>query len=520
VSVPEPKIIEPKIIEPKIVETRFVEPKIIAPIMFGLMLSLFLANLDQTIVATCLSAIAHDLEGWALLPWVISGYLVSSTATTPIYGRLSDRFGRRAALLTSIGIFVSASALCALATTMPLLIAARVLQGVGGGGLRSITQIVIADIIPPRDRGRYQGFMSTTFLVSTTLGPVLGGLFAEHLSWKWAFWINLPLGAIAFIVISRQLRKVSMPTTPHRIDWAGAILILFAAVPLMIGLSRVEQSGGWSHWSVIAPIVIGLAASVALVVLELRIKDPMLPMQLFANRVFTLGNIGLFAPSMVMTALIIMIPLYYQLVLKRPADEAGLQLIALTGGMSIGSYLVGSAISRMGRAKIFPVFGGIVVAILCALIAYVGLGRSTLFDITCTLLLGGAMGCQINPMMVIVPNGLEIREIATGMSGLTFFRSLAGAFGVAVFTTLLIGRLGAGAALVPGHEKLGADPGIGLLRQNALHIFDDAQIAAFTSVLEHAFASVFILAAVLALTAVVAVALIKERPLRTRNALT
>ena len=221
----------------------YLEPKNVAPIMFGLMLSLFLANLDQTIIATCLPAIAHDLQGWELLPWVISAYLVTSTATTPIYGRLSDHYGRRRVMLVSIAIFVLASIFCALANTMPLLIAARTLQGLGGGGLRSISQVVMADIIPPRYRGKYQGYMSTTFLISTTLGPVLGGFFAEHLSWRWAFWINLPLGGLAFVVIGRQLRNLKLPTMQHKIDWMGAFLILASAVPLMIGLSRVEQAG-------------------------------------------------------------------------------------------------------------------------------------------------------------------------------------------------------------------------------------------------------------------------------------
>ncbi len=491
-----------------------IEPKNVAPIMFGLMLSLFLANLDQTIVATCLPAIARDLNGWEILPWVISSYLVTSTATTPIYGRLSDLYGRRPVLLTSIALFVLASAFCALAYTMPLLIVARTLQGIGGGGLRSITQVVIADIIPPRNRGRYQGYMSTTFLLSTTLGPVLGGFFADHLSWQWAFWINLPLGALAFYVIDRQLRRLVLPTRASTIDWLGAALILAAATPLMIGISRVELEGGWVHWSVLAPILIGAVATAALVRQELRVAEPMIPMRLFANRVFTIGNLALFLPSMVLTALIIIVPLYYQTVLRWSADDAGLQLIALTGGMAAGSFVAGSAVSRIGRARMFPVAGGVVAGICCLLIAAYGLGRSTAFDVICTFVLGAALGSQINPMLVIVQNGLDVRDIGPGVSGMTFFRSLGGAFGVATLTTFLIGRLAVGASLTPGHERIEGELGAALLRPSLGPGFSAEQLAAFDAVRQHAFAATFVFAGILTAVGGVAMLLIKERPLR------
>lgn len=482
--------------------------------MFGLMLALFLANLDQTIIATCLSAIANDLHGWQLLPWVVSSYLVTSTATTPIYGRLSDSYGRRNVLLASIVIFVAASVLCALATSISLLIAARIVQGIGGGGLRSVSQVVIADIIPPRNRGKYQGYMSTTFLISTTLGPVLGGFFAEHLSWRWSFWINVPLGILAVIVIDRQLRKLNLPRHRHRIDWLGAVLVLCAAAPIMIGLSRVEQEGGWLNSGVLMPIGTGVAAAIALVLWELRVAEPMLPMRLFSSRVFTVGNIALFAPSMVMTSLIIIVPLYYQVVRHWSADEAGMPLIALTAGMAVGSFAVGTAISRLGRAKVFPIVGGTIAATACALIGWFGLGHSIAFDSFCLLLLGSAIGCQINPLLVIVQNGLEIRDIGAGVSGMTFFRSLAGAFGVAEAFTFIIGRLAAGAVQVPGHEQLGPDPGVGLMRPIPPGVFDAAQMAVFDLVREHAFASGFFVAGAVFFLTIFIVMTVKERPLR------
>ena len=485
--------------------------------MFGLMLSMFLANLDQTIIATCLPVIARDLDGWELLSWVVSGYLITSTATTPIYGRLSDFFGRRPVLLASIAIFVVASALCALAPTMPLLVAARVLQGLGGGGLRSIAQVVIADIIPPRERGRYQGYMSTTFLVSTTLGPVLGGFFAEYLSWPWIFWINLPLGALAFAVIERQLRILPAPGARPVIDWPGAILILIAATTVMIGLSRVEQFGGWSSPRVWAPIAVSIFACAMLVFVELRAASPMLPMRLFRIPTFTKANVALFLPSMVMNGMVIIIPLDYELVLHRPADQAGLQLIALTGGMATGSFIVGHLTSSLGRAKIFPMIGGVVGASVCALIAVFGLGLSTAFDIVTVSLLGASIGWMINPTLVMAQNALHPRDMGAGVSGMTFFRSLAGAFGVAIFMTFLIGHLATGAAGVPGHEALGADLGIGLLRDAENNAIPDSIASAMAGVMQGAFTAVFWLGAALCLATAVLTISIEENPLRATN---
>src|SRR5476651_2549119 len=230
----------------------------ITSIMIGLMLALFLANLDQTIVATSLSTMARDLNGWELMPWVVSAYQVTSTTTTPIYGRLSDLYGRRPVLLVAISLFVGASVLCALAQSMPQLIAARLIQGIGGGGLRSVSQAIVADIVPPRERGRYQGYFTTTFAVSSTLGPVLGGFFADYLSWHWIFWINLPLGAVALAFTNRNLKRLRVPSQKAVIDWLGALLILASATPLLIGVGRVEQAGGWGSPEALVPIGIGL----------------------------------------------------------------------------------------------------------------------------------------------------------------------------------------------------------------------------------------------------------------------
>jgi multidrug resistance protein len=215
----------------------------VVSILFGLILAMFLASLDQTIVATSLSTMAQELHGWALMSWVVSAYLVASTVTTPIYGRLSDIYGRRPVLLVSIGLFVGASVLCALSQTMPQLIGARILQGIGGGGLRSVSQAAVADVIPPRERGRYQGYFSSVMAISNVLGPVLGGFFADYLTWHWIFWINVPFGVLAIILCDRNLRRLPRPRRRSAIDWLGAVLIAAATTPILLALSRVETAG-------------------------------------------------------------------------------------------------------------------------------------------------------------------------------------------------------------------------------------------------------------------------------------
>src|SRR5262252_6041670 len=250
----------------------------IVSILFGLILAMFLASLDQTIVATSLSAMARDLNGWTLISWVVSAYLVASTVTTPIYGRLSDLYGRRPILSVAIGLFLVASILCALSQNMLQLIGARVLQGIGGGGLRSVAIAAIADIIPPRERGRYQGYFSSVMAISNLLGPVLGGFFADYLTWHWIFWINIPFGALALFLCNRNLRRLPKPKRKPEIDWLGAALILGSTTPILIAVGRAEAAGGWARTDVLAPLSVGIVLLAGLIVWEREAREPMIPL--------------------------------------------------------------------------------------------------------------------------------------------------------------------------------------------------------------------------------------------------
>ncbi len=484
-------------------------------VLSGLLLAMFLASLDQTIVATSLSTMAQDLDGWSLMAWVVSAYLVASTVTTPIYGRLSDLYGRRPVLLVSIALFVLASVLCALSQTMPELIAARVVQGIGGGGLRSVSQAAIADVVPPRERGRYQGYFSSVMAVSNLLGPVLGGFFADYLSWHWIFWINIPFGVLALVLCNRNLRRLPRPRRKPVIDWLGAVLIIASTTPILIGIGDVESAGGWGRLDVLLPIAIGLVFLGWLIVHERETREPMIPLRLFLNRIFAVGSLIAFTMSMVMIALIILVPLDFELVSGLAANQAGIRLIPMTGGTVLGSFVAGQLVTRTGRYRIFPIAGAIAMTGLCAALAFSGLGNSALTGMLLTGGLGISFGFQLSPVVVAVQNALELDDTGIGLSVLMFFRLIGGAFGVSLLMALLVGELNAGALTVPGHAVLGANPGIALLHLNQAEAVNPGLMEGLSRVLRAAFAHVFLYATVIsALTAIGSFGL-KEIPLRT-----
>jgi EmrB/QacA subfamily drug resistance transporter len=487
----------------------------ILSVLSGLMLAMFLAGLDQTIVATSLSTMAQELHGWSLMSWVVSAYLVASTVTTPIYGRLSDLYGRRPILLVSIAIFVLASVLCALSQTMIELIAARIVQGIGGGGLRSVSQAALADVIPPRERGRYQGYLSSVMAVSNLLGPVLGGFFADYLSWHWIFWINIPFGVLALVLCNRNLRRLPRPRRKPVIDWLGAVLIIASTTPILIGVGGVETAGGWVRLDVLLPIAAGLGFLGWLVAHERETREPMIPLRLFVNRIFAVGSLIAFTMSMVMIALIILVPLDFELVSGLAANEAGIRLIPMTGGTVLGSFIAGQLVTWTGRYRIFPIIGAIAMTVLCAGLAFDGLGRSVLTDTVLTGGLGLSFGFQLSPVVVAVQNALELDDTGIGLSVLMFSRLIGGAFGVALLTALLVGALNAGAMTVTGHAVLGNDPGIALLHLDQVEGINPALMAGLVHVLRAAFSHVFLYATVISALTAAGSAALKEVPLRT-----
>ncbi len=489
-------------------------------ILAGLMFGFFLAALDQTIVATALPRMSADLHGVEHLSWIVSAYLLTSTAATPIYGKLSDLYGRKVMLDAAIIIFLLTSLLCAIATSMGQLIAFRALQGLGAGGLISMCHAVIADVISPRERGRYQAYIAGAFFVAALVGPVLGGFFADYLSWRWIFWINLPIGAIALYMSHRTLRRLTVHHIRHRIDVLGAVLIVSAVCCILMVTTMGGKDVPWD--SPVIKLLVGASVVLFLLCLvqERMASEPILPPRLFAITVFVVANIINALTSLIMLGAIILVPLFLQLVFGLAAANSGLLLIPLTATMSLAAIYAGRRIARTGRYKALPAAGMLLTGACLAGLAFVG--ASTPLAVAGTLIAGCGIGVGlVGPvMMVAIQNAVQARDLGTATSSISFFRSLGGSFGVALFSAVLIARLNGLLGDIPGHEALGDSPGLQLLRAGtrALTLAPEALQPIVADAVTAAFHTVFALGAGLALLCFVAVLFLKEVPLSTTPA--
>jgi EmrB/QacA subfamily drug resistance transporter len=476
-------------------------------ILSGVLLGMMLAALDQSIVATALPAIASDLHGLADLSWIVAGYLLTSTAATPIYGKLSDLYGRRALLQFAIAVFIAASLLCGLAQNIAELVAARALQGLGGGGLISMAQAVIADIIAPRERGRYQAYMSGVWATASVGGPVLGGFFVDHLSWRWVFWINLPLGIAAFFLCRRALARLATPRSRRPIDYPGAILLTAAVADLLL---LVTWGGSTLPWT--SPRLIFLAVAAppllfAFILQELRASDPILPPRLFINPVIGGANLASFIVAMAMFGGVLLLPVFLQLVTGVGAGHSGVLLIPLMGGSVVGAFTSGQMMRRTGYYKRYALSGLVMSTLAFALLATMDETTRPAVAMGYMALLGIGVGMSMPVMLVAVQNAAEPRDIGVATASVAFCRSLGGAFGAAILWSVLLIALGhrLGGAALAGNLLEGADT-------TALTA---AQRAVLVPALVPAFHLVFALAALIAAASAAATLFLKELPLRT-----
>lgn len=410
-------------------------------ILSGILLGMMLAALDQSIVTTALPAIAADLNGLERLSWIVAGYLLTSTAATPIYGKLSDLYGRRVMLETAIALFVAASVFCALAGDMTQLIAARALQGLGGGGLISMAQAVIADVIAPRERGRYQAYLSGVWATASVGGPVLGGLFVDYLSWRWVFWINLPLGIAAFVLCRRALRALAFRSSSRPIDYLGAALLTAAVTDLLLVVTWGGTTFPWGSPLILTLLAVAPPLLAACVLQELRAGDPILPPRLFANPVVSIANLASFIASMAMFGAIVLLPVFLQLVTGVGAGSSGILLIPLMGGTVIGAYSSGQQMRRTGRYKAYPLIGLGMSTVAFVLLATMSAATAPGTAMIYMGLLGIGLGASMPVMLVAVQNASEARDIGVATSTVPFFRSLGGAFGAAILWSIFLAAL-------------------------------------------------------------------------------
>jgi EmrB/QacA subfamily drug resistance transporter len=483
----------------------------VRPVFAALMLVMLLASLDSTIVSTALPTIVGSLGGITELSWVVTAYLLASTVTTPLAGKLGDMYGRKLVLQAALVVFLLGSVLCGLSQNMPELIAFRAVQGLGGGALLVSTQAVIGDVVSPRERGRYSGLMGAVFGVSTVVGPLLGGLFVDHLSWRWIFYVNVPIGIAAFVVLQVVLHT---PTrlVRHTIDYLGMALLAGGLTSIVLFTSLGGTTYAW--WS--SPMILLLALSIGLsggfLVAERFAKEPLVPLGLFRNRVFSVASAVGFIVGMSLFGSVTYLPLYLQVVKGSSATSSGLQLLPLVAGVLITSIGSGQLITRFGRYKVFPIVGTAVLAVGMLLLSRLAVGTSLVLASFYMLVVGLGLGFVMQVLVLAVQNAVDYADLGVATSTSTLFRSMGGAIGVPIFGAIFSNQLASNLASdLPAGAASAIPSHVGPSQIDALPpAIRDPYIAAYSAALR----PIFLIAAGLALVGFAITWLLEERPLR------
>ncbi|WP_433225019.1 MFS transporter [Microtetraspora malaysiensis] len=485
-------------------------------VILALMLAMLLAALDQTIVSTALPTIVGEFGGLNHLSWVVTAYLLASTVSTPLWGKLGDQYGRRHLFQAAIVIFLVGSALCGLAGGMTQLIAFRALQGLGGGGLMVLAMAIVADVVAPRDRGRYQGFFGGVFAFASVVGPLLGGLFVDRLSWRWVFYINVPIGVVALFVIAATLRGWR-DRRPHAIDYPGAVL-LGAAVTCVV----LATSWGGSRYAWDSPPILGLGSVAALLLVlwvrvERRAAEPIVPLHLFRVDVFSVAAALGFVVGFTMMGTLAYLPLFLQVVHGVSATTSGLYLLPMMAGMLGASIASGQAISRTGHYRIYPIAGMAITTGALLLLHGMSEHSSTLSLSLRFLALGVGLGLVMQVLVIAVQNVVDYRDLGVATSSVTFFRSIGGSFGVSLFGTVFAGQVAVraaealrGVALPPGFHPAAVQGSPALLSRLPPDIAARVVHAYAESV-----TTIFLYAAPVAFAGLVLACFLRQVPLRT-----
>jgi EmrB/QacA subfamily drug resistance transporter len=498
--------------------------KQILTILSGLILGMFLAALDQTIVTTAIRTIGDDLHGLSIQAWVTTAFLITSTIATPLFGKLSDIYGRKPLFMLAISIFIVGSMLCGLAQSMYQLAAFRAFQGIGAGGLFPLALAIIGDIIPPRERARYQGYFMAVFATASVLGPVIGGFFAGTPTilgisgWRWIFYINVPIGILALIVVEAVL-KLEHIRRDHRIDWGGAAALVVALVPLLI-VAEQGRIWGWSSTSAYVCYALGLIGIAAFIWTESRMGDEaLLPLRLFKGSVFSVGSGQSFIIGMGMFGGLAAIPLYLQIVKGATPTQSGLLLLPLVAGIMSASLLAGQVTSRTGRYKIFPIIGSILLVVGLLLLSRVGADTPLWQTDIYMAVFGAGLGMNMQSIVLAMQNAVEPRDMGVATSAVTFFRQVGGSMGTAIFLSILFTN-----AATNITENLKA-AGVPASASGSVSLNDTSGIQNLPDAVKHpilvgfsdAMDVVFLVGACVLVIAVVLSFMLKEVPLRTQS---
>lgn len=414
--------------------------KQILVVFSALMLGMLLAALDQTIVATALPTIVGDLGGLNHLSWVVTAYLLTSTAATPLYGKISDLFGRKLLFQTAIVLFLLGSILSGLSQNMGELIAFRAVQGLGGGGIFAMVMAIIGDIVPPRDRGKYQGLIGAVFAAASVLGPLAGGFFTDSLSWRWIFYVNVPIGIVALIVTSIVL-KLPVNKTKHHIDFLGSALVAAAVTGVLLITVWGGNTYAWTSPTIIILAVVSVVLVAAFLYVESHSPEPVLPLGLFRNQIFTVSSIIGLLVGFILFGSIIFLPEYQQIVRGASAVKSGLMLIPLTFGVVLASVGSGALITRTGKYKIYPIAGTLIASVGLYSLSALKIDTSFIVQSGMMFLAGFGIGLCMQVIVLATQNGVEYKDLGTATSAISFFRTMGGAIGTSFFGSILVNRL-------------------------------------------------------------------------------
>lgn len=481
-------------------------------VMTALMLAMLLAALDQTIVSTALPRIANDLHGLSKYSWVATAYLLTSAVSTPLYGKISDMFGRKKIFQSAIVIFLVGSALCGMSQNMTQLIFFRGLQGIGAGGLMTLVLAIVGDVVPPRQRGRYQGYFGGVFGIASVIGPLLGGFLTDHLSWRWVFYVNLPIGILALSVVAARLH-LPVRKTKHKVDYPGAVLLAISVISLLLATVWGGIDYPWGSKQIIGLFATSLIGTGLFIWREHYAKEPIIPLRLFKNSIFRVSTILSLLVGVVMFGAIIFLPEYQQLVRGDSATKSGLMLLPLIIGVVGGSLTSGRLISKLGRYRIFPILGSLLLILSFWLFSHIAIATSRVEIGVWMLILGVGVGMVMPVMTLAVQNGVDRKDLGTATSSVTFFRSIGSSLGAAMFGAILINRLTAhlGNAL-PG--TVGKTAAKSLSSSAAgLHNLPSSEVHIILTAFAQAFSDVFLIGIPFAILAFIVSLFLKETPL-------